>query len=290
MIRGKELEEKVFEKDHINRVVSELKKDFMLYFETFKQKPINILFEKYVSKHKSEQDAYAEYLNMNILNEFEYDPNAFKSYTKKKCPIIRNCLWSQDEIMKDYKRAFNEISGREILDAVKMISQFGEKYVSEFNDEEHEDAAYPNDLRLETLNESEYGTHGVIGYGIQSTLLYGLYPREFAHRSQNSVWSLYFLSNRKDFGLEDDSEFLMVQVEKGTIEQNFLYPAQLFGFYELQVYLMLKYACEDLDLCFDNAFRYIYLDSFNDHVADQHRSDINCYRRSSEDVESQPWF
>lgn len=290
MIRGNELEDKVFENDHINTVLNEMGKGFARYFQTFKLEPINRLFQEYILKHQSELSAYEEYLNIDILNEFEYDPNAFKGHTKSRCPIIQRCLWSQDEVMKVYKRSFNESSGRELLDAVKKISQFGKKYVDEFDDELHEDAAYPPDLKLEMLNEPEYGSHGVIGYGIQSTLLHGLYPREFAHRSQNSVWSLYFLSNRKDFGLEDGSEFLMIQVEKNTIEQNFHYPAQLFGFYQLQVYLMLKYACEDLNITFDNTYRYIYLDAFNDHVAEQHRNDINTYRRSSEDVEAQPWF
>ncbi|HPL69731.1 MAG TPA: hypothetical protein PLR56_06035 [Brevefilum sp.] len=290
MIIGNELEQKVFEKDHINRVVDELTKGFETYFESFRLEPLNAMFAEYISEHQNEQDAYAEYLDMDVLEEYGFDPNAFKAYTRSRCPIIHRCLWSQDEIMKSYKRAFNETSGREILDAVKNISLFGTKYVDEFDDDAHEDLAYPADIGLETLNDSEYLVPGVIGYGIQSTLLYGVYPRQFARRSQNSVWSLYFLSNRKDFGLLDGSEFLLVKADKGTTEQNFLYPVQLFGFYALQVCLLLKYACEERGLILDNAYRYVYLEAFNDYVANLHWSDINILRRSSEDVELQPWF
>ena len=130
----------------------------------------------------------------------------------------------------------------------------------------------------------------MIGYGVQSNLLYGIYAREFAYRSQNAVWSFYFLSGRRDFDLQDGSEFLMVQPDEGICEQNYYYPADLFGFYALQVYKMAKKGCRDRGLTVQNRFRYIYLNVFCDHVADTHRNDINTYRRSSEYVESQPWF
>jgi hypothetical protein len=197
---------------------------------------------------------------------------------------------SRDEVMKDYQKSFNLVSGRELLDTVRNIAEFGKHYVADFDDEAHIQAETYTDLGLEPLNEREYQCYGVVGYGVQSSMLYGLYSRNFAHRSQNAVWALYFLSQHKDFGLEDGSEFLMVHPDYGTCEQNYFYPAELFGFYALKVYLRLKSACEDRNVRFDEAYRYCYLSAFLDHVADTHREDINMFRISSEDRESRGWF
>lgn len=290
MIRGNELEEQVYEPDHIQQVLTEIEHNFPTYFESFSKRPLDPLFKERIKNYEKEQKKYSEYLNPSALREFDYDPNAFKSHTRKNCPIIRRCLMSQDEVMKDYKMSFGMVTGRQLLDSVRLISEFGMSYVVGFDDEAHEDAAHYNDLRLEILNEPEYGTRGVIGYGVQSSLLFGLYARHFAHRSQNAVWSLYFLSGRKSFGLEDESEFLMVEPKRGRCEQNYFYPAELFGFYALQVFLLLKSSCSDLGISLRDRHRYTYLSTFCDHVAESNREIIETYTRSSQDVESKPWF
>jgi hypothetical protein len=290
MIRGKDLEEKAYEPGHIQQVLAEIKSNFPDYFRSFAKQPLEPVFNLHIEAYEKEQEAYREYLSLEALDEFEYDPNAFKSHTRKRCPIIRRCLMSPDEVMKDYRKSFNIVTGRQILDAVRSIAEFGISYVAHFDDTQHETATNYGDLGLEPLNEEKYGCYGVIGYGVQSSLLYGLYPRSFAHRSQNAVWSLYFLSGRKDFGLADGSEFLMIHSDQGTCEQSYFYPAELFGFYALNVFLMLKSACEDSGITFLDHYRYIYLSRFCDHVADTHRDDINAYKWSSEHVESRPWF
>lgn len=290
MFRGEKLEEQVYEPEHIQQVLAEIERNFPGYFKSFAQRPLETVFDAHIEGYKKEQDAYREYLDIEALEEFEYDPNAFKTHTRKRCPIIRRCLMSQDEVMKAYKRHFRAVTGRQLLNPVRNIAEFGISYVADFDDEDHETSATCSDLGLEILNEEEYHLIGVIGYGIQSSLLYGSYPRNFAHRSQNSVWSLYFLSGHQDFGLVDGSEFLMVHADEGTCEQNYFYPAELFGFYALKVYLMLKSACEKLGITLENHYRYIYLSRFCDHVADRHREDINAFKWSSEHVENQPWF
>lgn len=82
----------------------------------------------------------------------------------------------------------------------------------------------------------------------------------------------------------------MVHETKGTCEQNYFYPAELFAFYSLKLYLMLESTCNDLGIHFADKYRYIYLSAFSDHVADARRDDIKTYTRSSTDVENQPWF
>ena len=290
MLRGEKLEVEVFDSQHIQQVLAEAEQNFRSYFDVYAKQPLDVIFRDGIAAYTKEQQAYEEYLDLEVLEEYSYDPNAFKSETRKRCPIIRRCLMSQDEVMKDYKIAFGSVSGRELLDAVQRIATFGQHYSQEFDDKEHEAAETPGNLGLDTLNSEGYGLRGVIGYGVQSSLLYGLYPREFAHRSQNAVWSLYFLSGRKDFGLQDGSEFLVVNIDENTCEQNFTYPAELFGFYSLRIYLLLKTACQNLGVNLLDQYRYIYLSTFTDFVAGQHRDDIKVYRRSSQYVESQPWF
>jgi hypothetical protein len=290
MIRDNELEKEVYDPGHINQVLAELEKHFSLYFKSFVKQSPEAIFNKYIKDYEKEQKAYRDYMNIEALIEYESDPNAFKRQTRTNCPIIRRCLQSPDEVMKQYQKSFSMVTGRKLLDAVRNITEFGREYVTSFDDEAHEDATTYADLGLEPLNESKYGCTGVIGYGVQSSLLYGLYARNFAHRSQNAVWALYFLSGRKDFGLLDGSEFLMVQPEKGTCEQNFAYPAELFGFYSLCVFLMLKSECDEMGIPFYDRHRYTYLDAFNDHIADKNLECINTYKWSSSYVESQPWF
>jgi hypothetical protein len=290
MIRGNEVDERIYEEAHIQQVLVEIECNLPKYIETFSASPLDLVFKEHIREYQKERDAYQSYLDLEALEEFSLDPNAFKNHTRKYCPIIRRCLNSQDEVMKQYKQSFNAVSGRELLDAVRNIAEFGRDYVDQFRDQSHEAASSPSDLGLDLLNDKKYGATGVIGYGVQSSLLYGLNCREFAHRSQNAVWALYFLSNRKDFDLEDGSEFLMVHANEGTVEQNYFYPAQLFGFYSLRVFQMLKAACKELGIDLFDSYRYIYLSAFCDHIGDIHRDDIQTYKWSSEHVESRPWF
>lgn len=290
MLKGEQLEEQVYEPEHIQQVLAEIEGNFPGYFESFAQRPLGPVFDAHIRKYTNEQEAYRQYLSLEALDEFEYDPGAFKTQTAKRCPIIQKCLWAQDEVMRDYKKSFAMVTGRQLLEAVRNIAEFGISYVAGFDGHTHQTAATYSDLGLEPLNDGKYGCLGVIGYGIQSSLLYGVYARNFAHRSQDAVWSLYFLSGRKDFGLRDESEFLVVRPKEGTCEQNYLYPAELFGFYALRLLLMLKSACQNHGVPLQDWHRYIYLSRFCNHVAETHRDDINIYKRSSEHVESQPWF
>jgi hypothetical protein len=290
MIRGNDLEKAVYEPEHIQKVLSEIGSNFPRYFQTFAEQSPETRLADYIKRYDKERKAYREYVHHDALDEFEDDPGAFKGHTHRQCTIIRNCLWSRDEVMKSYKESFARVTGRQLLSTVRNIAQFGVQYFADFDDQAHEAAATYSDLGLEPLNEPQYQCGGVIGYGIQSSLLYGVRARCFAHRSQNAVWSLYFLSGSESFDLQDGSEFMMIRPKQGTCEQNFFYPSELFGFYALRVFLILKSACQDLGITFDRDYRYTYLSAFCDHVAETHRADIDTFRWSSDHVERQPWF
>jgi len=196
---------------------------------------------------------------------------------------------SQDEVMDDYKAAFNRVSGRALLDTVRNLAQFGKDYAQDFDGTLHEQIGDYSQLALKTLDENTHSCAGVIGYGIQSNFLYMLYPNVFAYRGQVSVWALFFLSDKKTFDFDGGSEFVIYYPKYGTGEQNFLYPPELFGFYALKIYLMLKKACQGAGITFDDSYRYVYLNTFLRHVASMHTDDIKCLTHSSDSVES-GWY
>ena len=285
MLMGEQLSEQVYETAHIASVLDAIQHNFPKYFS--KLQDSKQLFDDAIKVHEKEYPAYQNYLDLEALDEFEADPNAFKRETRANCPIIRRCLMSQDEIMKSYKVSFAGVDGQDLLHTIYNVAVFGQEYSESFDHRKHESSKSYKTLGLTELADETYSCIGVVGYGIQSTLLYSLYPHAFAHRSQNAVWSLFFLSGRQDFGLgEEGSEFLMVRPQYGTCEQNYFYPPELFGYYALQVYRMLKDADPSLKKMFNREYRYTYLDVFFDHVANIHREDINALKWTSEHVEN----
>jgi hypothetical protein len=289
MLQGNPLDDRIRGVAHMEGILAEIAANLGPYLASFEPQS-RVAFAKAIEEYEKEREAYRDFLDLEALEEYEDDPNAFKSMARRQCPIVRRCLMSQDEAMKAYKRAFYDVSGRALLSPIRHIAEFGAEYMASFDDELHEATMIPADLELGPLDTDPFGCPGVIGYGIQSTLLYALYARGFAHRSQNATWSLYFLSGRKDFGLADGSEFLIVRGEGAVCEQNFVYPPDLFAFYSLKLYLMLRDAFQEKGYSMDPAYRYVYLSTFSDHVADTHRSDIHVFTRSSDYVERQPYF
>lgn len=278
--------DKIREPEHIQQVLAEIGRNFPKYQTSFwkppKQRKRSI--QKAIEDFLNEQPRYEEFLDLESLEEYEEDPNAFKGDMKRDCPIIRRCINSRDEAMKQYKISFNGAKGVDLLRATVKIAEFGRDFMADFEDELHELCETVDDLELEELEEEGYFATGVIGEGIKSHLLYFLYPNAFPNRSQNAIWSLYFLTERKDFGLKDDSEFLMIDVNRCITQQNYFYPYDLFSFYALKVYLMLKESSEERGYHFDSSYRYTYLNMFFDHVAEVHQGCISLFKTNIRDT------
>lgn len=284
MYKGSQLDDKIFDSDHIREVLVVIQKTFPKYFASFISENAQMQFAAAIQEFEHEQERYLKYFDEEALEEYEDDPNAFKKHTRNNCPIIHRCLMSNDEIMNDYKSSFNLVSGRELLDTVQGIAKFGKKYNRKFDHASHDKIKGFDELGLDSL--AELTCAGVVGYGIQSNFLYMLYPHAFAYRAQDAVWSLFFLSDKQKFDFEEGSEFVIYATEYGTGEQNYLYPPELFGFYMLKIYLMLKEACRAEGIKFKNEYRYIYLDTFARHVANTERNSINFLKKSSDYVET----
>ena len=186
--------------------------------------------------------------------------------------------------MKKYKISFNGTTGQDLLIVVQNIVMFSQEYMDNFDDEIHESCENVDDLELKELIDHNYFIAGVIGNGIQSHFLFSLYPNIFPNRGQNAIWALYFLSGKKSFGFEEASEFLLIDVDalnysdKSVTQQNYHYPYDLFCFYALKLYLILKESCRQKGYFFQKNYRYIYLDTFFNHIAKIHQNDINLLK------------
>lgn len=303
----RKLNDKAYEKDHISQVLHKLESNFNHYFSAFKsqeddtlpllngesirEKPkqnrfpgseLSNIFDATIDEFKEEQGDYQSFFDLETLEEYEEDPNAFKKDLTKCCPIIRRCINSPAKEMKRYKNAFRLKTGRELLTITKNIILFGKEYMNGFDTKLHETAESVEHLRISKLLEDDYISYEVIGGGIKSNFLHSLYPDAFANRSQNAIWALWYLSGKDDFGFKDGSEFLMLDIDNAITQQNYHYPYDLFSFYALKIYLMLKDACKKEGYILLNENRYIYLDAFLDHIAKLNVEEINELRKRTE--------
>lgn len=281
MIRNHDIpNDRLYEPAHIAQVLGDLQTGVVTYFLQFGQDrdALKQHFDTALEDFEKERSAYQELLDPENLEEYDYDPGAFKGTLRSRCPIIRRCLQSKSKAMEGYQSDFYRTSGEKMLVAATNIVEFAHAYRRLTTDSQPDGWLSPEETGLSELDTETYTAYGVIGGGIRSHFLYNLYPSLFANRSQNAVWALYFLTDRKDYGFPDGSEFLMVEPDGSGTQQNFFYPYDLFTFYALHIYKQLKVLSEELRYFFWQRHRYIYVNTFLTFVADSHRSDIDVLR------------
>lgn len=286
MIRGQDIpNDRLYDPDHISTVLVDIEECFSKYLKEFSSTKNALALRLFQAEKDflTEQPRYFKLLDRANLDEFDYDPSAFKSTMRKECPIIRRCLNSPAKVMDSYRASFNRTSSDTMLKVVRHISEYGEKFISTFDADKQLRVAEPSQLGISDLDTDPYTAFGVIGGGIRSHFLYNLYPIAFPNRGQNAIWALYFLTNRKKYEFEDDSEFLMINPDGSGTQQNYFYPYDLFTFYAVKVYLMLRTAYRDQRITLKEEYRYVYLNFFMDFVADSHRTDIDILKPQYED-------
>lgn len=305
------IEDICYEKDHIDQILTEIKANFQDYFHDFlytdggniiddenlkklaehfgssikdkkKNKNIKEDYSRLISEsiHSFERDrkTYFEILDLESLEEHQDDPSYFKNtILRNKCPIIRATLQNKKAKELDkYRRAFILADPGELLDVVTNIKNFEIRYKRDYYDSDNYELSDQVDkLNFDELLEENYVVYGVIGGGIKSHFLYKLSPHIFPNRSRDAIWALWYLTNKKTFGCKEDSEFLMIERKKNITQQNYFYPYDLFGFYALKIYLMLKKEAEKVDVRIPIEYRYVILDSFLSFVAQKHIYEIN---------------
>lgn len=311
---ARSVEDVCYENYHIQAVVDEIKKGFDRYFtrfietkggasvslEKFKQlqqhfgvqgtdrgfkknssEDYKHIIRNAVEEFESDRQDYLNIFVVDTLEEYEEDPGTFKSTVlKNKCPIIRKTL--QNRLAKEldkYRYSFSIADADELLSVVRNLCDFAEWYEYHYDAASYERASSYKDLNMSLLDTDEYTAYGVIGGGIKSMMLYKVDPKCFPSRSQNAIWALWYLTDKKDFGCKMASEFLMIDVKKCITQQNYFYPYQLFAFYAFEIYKLLRDKANAMGAYIDPDYRYVIVDEFLNYVANTHRDEIDTLAR-----------
>lgn len=308
-----------YKKDHVDRVVNIIEKKFDSYFKDFieleagytvsqetikklakslgvdgsKPKKNVDLTRKYktiviesVNDFERDRIKYETIFDEESLDEYEDDPPYFKStILRNECPIIHATLHNKRAKELDkYRREFNIADAGELLIVVRNLFDFAMEYDEEFYGESTYDLVNDyEDLQLSDLDTDNYTVYGVIGGGIKSHMLYKVYPWLFPNRSRDALWALWYLSDKKPVDCKQDSEFLMIDIDKSITQQNYFYPYELFTFYAHQIYQLLNQKANELDVYLDPNYRYVYVDSFLSFISKQHDEEIIFLKQQIKD-------
>lgn len=313
------IEDICYEKSHIEEVVAEIKQNIPPYFNLFietdggntipydklselsrkfgstsqpkkKHKNIKIVLERLIEESEkdfySDREVYKQHLDPEALDEYAQDVSSFKNtILRNQIPIIRKTLQNKSAKELDkYRSAFAKAVPGDLFRVVNNIVTLAIKWRNEwYNSEDFENISTCDDLDFFELDEDQYAAYGVIGGGIKSHFLYKLYPEMFPNRSRESIYALWYLTSKKYFDCQQDSEFLMINTrnDENTTQQNYFYPYGLFAFYALEIYRYLKeiLSREGIDVSEDH--RFIIVDYFLSFVSRQHQEEIDFLKKSS---------
>ena len=310
------VEDICFDRNHILDVTLEIEKQFPVYFDRFiksvggtaisdesfekliaafgtnsvkrtKQSVeacsdnyTNIIL-KSIDSFESDQDDYQKLFDLEFLADLDEDASTFKSkYLRNECPIIRKTLNNtKAKELNKYRADFNTADSDYLLAVVTNLATFSVDYAEEYEDREYGPFYDYEDMGLDLLDTDDYTAYGVIGGGIKTHMLYKNYPSLFPNRSRNAIWALWYLTDKRTFECEYDSEFLMIDPKKVITQQNYFYPYRLFAFYAYQICEMLKKRAEEMNVNFNSAYRYVITDAFLDYVAGEHMSEIELFAK-----------
>jgi hypothetical protein len=308
-------EEVCYTTEHIQSVLSEIKINFPNYFKTLiesdngntldsetvkklaekfgnvskpkkatvnVQKTLQLIVDESIANFKRDRKKYLDILNKDAISEFEDDPAHFKNtILRNQCPIIHHTL--QNRLAKEldrYRVEFKIADPGDLLRVVKNITEFARNYYENYYDsKKFEKIDSPTDLNFSELQEEDYIVYGVIGGGIKSHFLYKLYPDIFPNRSREAIWALWYLTSKKTFDCVEDSEFLMINTKLNITQQNYFYPYDLFGFYALEIYKMLKTEALKNAVKIKSEFRFILVDAFLSYISKSHIDEIDFLKK-----------
>ena len=243
------------------------------------------LFEKAVHNYEKEAEKYRRFFDLEALDEYHDDPNAFKQALSHDVPIIANTLRSRRTELKEWQKSFRRARPKDLLSVFESVLDFiGEwrkahpidKYVQQAFESE------PSGFELDPLDDDEtMYIINVIGMGIKSIVLFHLHPERLPPMGRYGLYGLYFLSKMQNFGLpSDSSEFLMVNDVNPTpdgsiiMNHNYWYPYGLFSLYSLRVYNWIEVRSQEAGVALDPRLRFVYSDRFFDAVCTRHRADL----------------
>lgn len=317
MFYPNDIEEICYEQEHIDKVWEEMKQTIPKYFEQYidtegghsiQSSEIEKLAEKFGSTSKpkvkekdakkilerilretilnfeKERQSYQDILDLEALEDYKQDVNSFKNtILKNQIPIIRKTLQNkQAKELDKFRVAFKIAQPGDLFKVISNIIGLANDYKNGwYNAKEFEQIDSYNNLDYDEFDNEEYTVRSVIGGGIKSHFIYKLFPEIYPYRSRESVWALWYLSSKKTLGCREDSQFLMINAEEGTTQQNYFYPYGLFAFYALRIFNMLKvlYAKHGISLPIEH--RFVVVDGFLSFVSRSHQNEIDILKQNS---------
>ena len=302
-----DIEEICYEQDHIDKVWEEMKQIIPEYFQNYidtenghaiqeseaeklaakfgstskpkskikdTKKILERIFKEAIDDFNKERQPYLDILDLESLEEYKHDVNSFKNTVlKNQIPIIRKTLQNkQAKELDKFRAAFNAAQPGHLFKVTSNIIKLANEWKNDWYDgEEFEKIDTCDDLNYYEFDKEEYTAFGVIGGGIKSEFIFKLFPEMYPSRSREAVWALYYLSSKKKFGCKEDSQFLMINADEGTTQQNYFFPYGLFAFYALRIFNKLKvlYASHGISLPIE--YRFVAVDSFLSFVARSHQ-------------------
>lgn len=314
-----DIEEVCYEMTHINQVMDEIRHNIPEYFQRYidteagstrtedevsklakalgatgspksKTKNIKQILERIqkqaIEDFESDRKDYLEIFNSEALEEYGYDVGSFKNTVlRNQVPIIRKTL--QNKAAKEldkYRQAFKESQPGKLFNVSKKLVEIANLWKNDWYDaKEFEALATVDEMDYYELDDEECVAFGVIGGGIKSTFVYKLFPYMFPVRSREAVWALWYLSGKKRFGCKEDSEFLMINTEQSTTQQNYFYPYALFSFYALKIFHELKKHFEKHGAVISTDYRFVIVESFLSFVGICHQEETSLLKRNNSD-------
>lgn len=312
------IEKICYEQEHINKVWEEIKQVIPDYFQNYidtegghaiqdseveklaekfratskpksklkdTKKILERLLKETISDFEKERHVYQNILDIESLEEYKHDVNSFKNTVlKNQIPIIRKTLQNKKAKELDKFRVnFNKAQPGHLFEVTSNIINLANKRYNEWYDsKKFEKINLCDGLDYYELDEVKYTVFGVIGGGIKSHFIFKLFPEMYPYRSREGVWALYYLSNKKQFGCTQNSQFLMINIGEGTTQQNYFYPYGLFAFYALRIFNKLKelYAKHGISLPIE--YRFVAVDRFLSFVSRSHQDEINILKQNSQ--------
>lgn len=249
------------------------------------KKILERLLKESIENFEKERQIFQDILDLDSLEEYKHDVNSFKNTVlKNQIPIIRKTLQNkQAKELDKFRIAFNNAQPGHLFEVTSNIVEIANQWKNEwYEGSEFEKINLIDDLDYYEIDEDGYTAFGVIGGGIKSTFIYKLFPEMYPSRSREAVWALYYLSSKKKFGCKEDSQFLMINTEEGTTQQNYFYPYGIFAFYALKIFNKLKelYAINEVSLPIE--YRFVAVDSFLSFVSRSHQEEINLLKQNSQ--------
>lgn len=313
-----DIEDLCYEQDHIDKVWEEIKQVIPPYFQQYidtegghaipdseaekltekfgstakpksktkyAQKILERLLKETIANFEKERQPYQDILDLKSLEEYKHDVNSFKNTVlKNQIPIIRKTLQNkQAKELDKFRTAFNLAQSGDLFNVTSNIVKLANEWRNAWYDgKEFEKIDTYEDLGYDAFDGEDYVVYGVIGGGIKSTFIFKLFPEMYPSRSREAVWALYYLSSKKKFGCKEDSQFLMINADEGTTQQNYFYPYSLFAFYALRIFNKLKelYAKNGISLPIE--YRFAAVDGFLSYISRSHLDEINVLKQNSQ--------